>query len=569
MTARRRVRATLAVAAVAGAALLGPRATDAGDPPVRAPEADLGFYVVQVAPLLDARCATCHRAAGAGAFRLGAPQPDKRADLARREAELASIRRLLDPEAPWRSRFLLKLLDEEDGGLPHAGGTFFRAADDAYDVLLDFASGATVSNLPPEPEPGRDRRGELGVETGFDGGASYDRDDDPLVYRWDLFVRPPGSKAVLTSRDERTTALRPDVRGTYVVRLRVFDGKTWSGAKPAVVEVLERTGPTTPDAVEASGLVALDAAALRRVRSVYGDVLGRPPTPPEARLHAPMPPREVAAILLATLEAGRAFVEDTAYRFGLVGDAEPLSEAVQTLPFRLAAGEVTPAEAEAAFVRDPAFLRAHPPGDALARAVASRLFERPVGPDDLRVGNDPTALPGLLAGHAFAVAAMRRFARRFVSEADAAALPEARAGEPTFAFAQALVASAAWAGGREARRPATDLAFVRAAFADLLGRRPTTSEAAALARASAVLPGRGAGRAAVVAVLLDSGEVPLPLLVDLGAPETWIADRFLRTLGRPPGADEAKVYRAALLDPSGGPHLVLRALLTSPEYASR
>ena len=566
--ARGHARATLAVAvALLVGALAG--TGHAGDPPIAAPRADLGFYVVHVAPLLDAKCASCHRAAGAGAFRLGDPQAEKRADLARREAELASIARLLDPEAPWRSRFLLKLLDEAEGGLPHAGGVFFRADDDAYDVLLDFAAGATVKNLPPEPEPGKDRRGELGVEARFDGGASYDRDDDPLVHRWELFARPPGSKAVLTERSEPTTALRPDVAGTYVLRLRVFDGKVWSGAKPVVLEVLERTGPTTPDAVEASGLATLDPAALRRVRSVYGDVLGRPPTPPEALLHAKRPAREVATILLSTLEAGRAWVEDAAYRLGLVGDAEPLSPAVQELPFRLAAGELTPAAAEAALALDPAFLRAHPPGDALARAVATRLFERAVGPDDLHVGRDPTALAGLLSGQAFATVAARRFARRFLAEADAAALPEARSGDDTVTLAKAWVGSEAWAGAREARRPATDLGFVRAAFADLLGRRPTAGEAAALARASAVLPGRGAGRAAVVAVLLDSGEVPLPLLVDLPQPDAWLADRFLRTLGRAPTADEAKVYRAALLDPAGGPRLVLRALLTSAEYASR
>jgi hypothetical protein len=84
-----------------------------------------------------------------------------------------------------------------------------------------------------------------------------------------------------------------------------------------------------------------------------------------------------------------------------------------------------------------------------------------------------------------------------------------------------------------------------------------------------VIPGSPAGRAAVVAVLLDSGEVALPLVVDLPDPAAWLADRFLRTLGRAPTAEEAKAYRVALLDPAGGPHVVVRALLTSAEYASR
>ena len=61
----------------------------------------------------------------------------------------------------------------------------------------------------------------------------------------------------------------------------------------------------------------------------------------------------------------------------------------------------------------------------------------------------------------------------------------------------------------------------------------------------------------------------LPILVDVKDPDAWLADRFLRFLGRPPGPAEAKAYRAALLDPDGGPQLVVRALLTTPEYAAR
>jgi hypothetical protein len=70
-------------------------------------------------------------------------------------------------------------------------------------------------------------------------------------------------------------------------------------------------------------------------------------------------------------------------------------------------------------------------------------------------------------------------------------------------------------------------------------------------------------------VLLSSGEAPVPLLADLEEPEGWVADRFLRLLGRAPSAEEAVEYRAALLDPEGGPALVLRALLSAPEYAGR
>lgn len=568
-TALGAVVALVALVALVAASVVGGVGAAAGrDPPRAAPRPDLSFYAVHVGPWLDARCGDCHRGDGAGAFRLAPPGADRAADLARRERELATILPLVDPESPWRSRFLRKLVDEEDGGLPHAGGALLRRSDDDFDLLLDFVSGATLKNLPPEPEPGRDRRADVGQEVELDGSASYDRDDDPLVFRWELFARPPGSRAALSADDGPAVALRPDAPGTYVVRLRVFDGKVWSGAKPLVVEALERTGPTTPDAVAASGLASLPAAALRRVRSVYGDVLGRPPTPPEALADARKPAREVAAQLLATLEAGRALVEDAAFALDLVGDFEPLSASVDDLPARLTSGEATPGDVEAALVRDPAFLRAHPPGAALAEVTARLLRVAPS-----QAVHAAADLPAMLRSHAFAVAAMRRFARRFLAEPDAAAVPEARAGESALALATSFVASPSWAGGREARRGADDLAFVRAAFADLLGRRPTGAETVACVAAARVLAGRPgggpAGRTLVVAALLESGEVPLPLLVDLPDPAAWLADRFLRTLGRPPTPEEARVHREALLHPAGGPHLVLRALLAHPEYASR
>jgi hypothetical protein len=164
---------------------------------------------------------------------------------------------------------------------------------------------------------------------------------------------------------------------------------------------------------------------------------------------------------------------------------------------------------------------------------------------------------------------MRRHLARFLPAAAVAAFPASRARESASALALEAIASPAYAGAGEARRAGTDLAFVRAVFADLLGRRPTAPESWALARAASVLPGTGAGRAAIVAVLLGSGEVPLPLVADLPDPDAWVADRFLRYLGRRPSAEEAGAYRAALLDPDGGPQVLIRALLTTPEYAGR
>lgn len=563
---RRRIGPAAAVVVALAASLVTPRAR-ARDAPVAAPAPDLAFFAAKVAPLLRERCEACH---GAGASGLALADLSRDGDAWRGPVRaFEAVRRFVDPEAPWNSRLLRKVIAEDEGGLPHGGGALLRTSDDVYDDLLDFASGATLSNLPPEPEPGPDRRVPLDDVVELDGSKSYDRDDDRLVFRWALRARPPGSRTALLGETEPRASVRADVPGTYVVTLRVFDGKAWSAARPVVLECLARTGPSLPDAVAPSGLAAVPADVLRRTRAVYGDVLGRPPTPPEILSVADRAPTALAELLLATLEAGTAFVEDAAWRLALTGDAEPLSDAASGLPARFVAGDVSPAAAEAVLVRDPAFLRAHPAGEALARAVGERLLERGPRADEKGAWGTVAGLEAVLLSDEFAAAAFRRWARRFGADGDPAASSASRAKDPAVALARAFVASAAYARAGAARRPIDDPAFVRALFADLLGRRPTSKELSALASAAGVLPRSFAGRAAVVDVVLDSGEVPLPLVADLKEPDAWIADRFLRYVGRAPGATEAKLFRAALLDPDGGPHVVIRALLTGAEYASR
>ncbi len=538
------------------------------DGPVAASPPDLAFFAKKIAPFLEEKCASCH-AAGAGGLAFRDPSKKATDTSTLTIAAFKAAKRFLDAEAPWNSRLIRKVIAEEEGGLPHGGGALISERDDIYDDLLDFAAGATATNLPPEPEPGKDRRIALLDLVPLDGTLSYDRDDDTLTFRWTLKARPPGSKAQLVGESDPKASMKADLPGTYVVTLRVFDGKIWSGAKPVVLECLERTGPSVPDAVAPSGLAAIAPEALRRVRAVYGDVLARPPTPPETLSAKDRTTVELADLLIATLEAGRAFTEDAAWRLSLVNDAEPLSEAVGELPQRFCAGELSPAAAEALLVNDPGFLRIHPPGAAMARAVATLLLERPpVGDETAAWGTGP-GLGKVLASDEFAVAAMRRWARRFLRSADADALPTARARESLVALAKSFIASPAYAGVGAERRRAGDPAFVRALFADLLGRRPTSKELVALSSAAAVLPGSSAGRAAVVDVVLDSGEVPLPLIVDLTDPDAWLADRFLRYVGRAPSAPESKLFRTALMDPDGGPHVVIRALLTGAEYASR
>jgi hypothetical protein len=180
-----------------------------------------------------------------------------------------------------------------------------------------------------------------------------------------------------------------------------------------------------------------------------------------------------------------------------------------------------------------------------------------------RVSTPAGVVEAVVASPEFATAALRRHAARWLPPAEAGAVPASRAGEPASALALSFVRSPAW-GAPSASRRKSAAEFLRGAFADLVGRRPSFSELSALVRAASVVPG-DAARNALVQAILDGGEARIPLLVDVRDPKAWVADRFLRHLGRAPTEAEAQAYEKALRDPDGGPALVLRALLTCPE----
>ena len=131
-----------------------------------------------------------------------------------------------------------------------------------------------------------------------------------------------------------------------------------------------------------------------------------------------------------------------------------------------------------------------------------------------------------------------------------------------------MLSSKAWRA-RTLLRPKDPLTFVRSLFIDLLERRPTDRELAAWMHAIHQMPGTRAPFSVLARVLIDSGEVPLPLLVQIRDGPRWLRDRFLRYLGRPPTTAEMQAYGQALLDPAGGIPMVLHALVSGVEYAHR
>ncbi|MHC5010518.1 MAG: hypothetical protein ACYTG6_06130 [Planctomycetota bacterium] len=571
-----------------GAGLATGRPADELPPP---PAPDLAFFSEHIAPWMEAACAACHRNEG-GDFRM-APG-DAGRDDARRRLDFQAVLPFVNSRRPRDSALLRKVLHPAEGGDPHAGGVFLAEDDDQHDLLLDFLHGATLDNLPPEAWlDATEVRTRPGEEIVLDGSYSYDRDrDDELSFRWEVYAVPPGAAPQLSDLRSPRLGFTAKEGGSYVLRLRVGDGKAWSVPVAVTVEVLETIVEAPQDPGELSGLDAIEGDRLRRIRRLYLDLIGRSPTVPEALAADHTKWERLVASLLVRPEAWRFWYEAETLRLGLVGDARPVGEDAAELALRLAAEGTPPPRAEAVLVRDPAFLVAHPPGRALADAVARLLLGRQATAAEVTAAlqlasGRPAEIPGLgvlpdarawvlrvLASDAFAEAAVRRRLSRFLASGDVeknmiSSVRAARDGAAAWRKHLDALLNAPVYRDRKHLRPKGDLTFLRSLFIDLLGRRPTEREWYALWQALRVLPGGSAPSAAVVKILLDSGEVPLPLLVDIRDPRRWIADRFLRYLGRSPTAAEMQAYGEALLHPAGGPELLVRALLTGPEYACR
>lgn len=129
--------------------------------------------------------------------------------------------------------------------------------------------------------------------------------------------------------------------------------------------------------------------------------------------------------------------------------------------------------------------------------------------------------------------------------------------------------------------------FVRAVYADLIGRAPEAydfdvtyggqdgysfqvDEKEFLVDALDGMGDPDALRAVIVAGLVNSSEVSLPEKTEVTDPAAFITEQFRRFLGRDPGAYERSAFESEWkTDPAVGPKTVVRALIGSREYQSQ
>lgn len=160
-----------------------------------------------------------------------------------------------------------------------------------------------------------------------------------------------------------------------------------------------------------------------------------------------------------------------------------------------------------------------------------------------------------------------------VAEAKLARLGIATLGEPSSAHL---------------RRPKTHSQFLRAVYADVLGRGPqvrqieiddpsgkkvqevTLDEEQNLLQAFDGIGDPAPLRAEIVAGLCDAAEAKLPEKSAVNDPSAYIRGVFERLLGREPTAYELAAFEAAWRDdPAVGPKTVMRGILGSREYQSQ
>jgi uncharacterized protein YjdB len=96
----------------------------------------------------------------------------------------------------------------------------------APDPVIIAAGIAIGTNHPPVATAGADQSVFIGAAVTLDGTGSSDADTgDTLSYSWTLVSKPSTSSCSLTNATSGTSGFTPDVVGTYILSLKVSDGK--------------------------------------------------------------------------------------------------------------------------------------------------------------------------------------------------------------------------------------------------------------------------------------------------------------------------------------------------------
>lgn len=334
--------------------------------------------------------------------------------------------------------------------------------------------------------------------------------------------------------------------------------------------------------------LALDA---RRLRSLFLDLVGRPPFAAERAEWLGRGTRELLDALLGTPAFWRHWLDEQLYYFMLIDNFRPEGRGVEEIAERLASRKFSVRDALHRIALLPSFDLRNPGADTFVTVVMEQVVGLTVqlAKRELEIGKGAyDGRPGLFLGASASnqadvvrVAVEHKDAARHLLAREYERFLGARLDRRELATATRRLHMDPWDylallrewllseaySARLARGlPLTNRMFVRALFVDLMEREPSPAEAEALRGALDGLGDSRPLRAVVVRMLLDSGQVPLPAKVSIADPTAWVGEQFQRLLGRVATADELRVFVTAFHEPECEPRTILQVLLSDPAY---
>ena len=335
---------------------------------------------------------------------------------------------------------------------------------------------------------------------------------------------------------------------------------------------------------------ALDDGALR---AVYLDLVGRPPFASEREAWLGRARHELLETLVGSEAHWQHWFDEQLYYFMLIDNFRPASARAAAIPEDLTQGRLNVREAIHRIALSPSFELRNPGADTFVTVVLEQL-------DGVKVQAQPRVLEigkvlydggsGVFLGRTgdsqadVVRIAMedQRFGRTFIERESQRLLRRPPPARQMAGWARAFdkqpaiyadlveewMLSEAYDERLAQPAPMPNRLFVPALFVDLMGRPPEAGEERRMRTALDGLADPGPLRAVLARLLIDSGQVSLPEKNEIRDPTAWIADLFLRLLGRPASGAELKTFVTAFHDPECRPSTVLYAIVSHPEYPS-
>jgi hypothetical protein len=327
------------------------------------------------------------------------------------------------------------------------------------------------------------------------------------------------------------------------------------------------------------------------LRTLYLDLLGRPPLSAERALWAGSRAHEWIEATLGSEESWEAWLSEQLWYFLLVDNFRPANEAVVEIPRKLAEGRLNVREALHRIALSPSFDLRNPGADTFVTVVMEQLGGMTVqkntseleigkvaydGGQGLFLGERASSQSDVVrivieskgAARHFLTREHRRFTRRDPDKRELADMVRDFDKDPRVYIQQVRgwLFSTAYQQRLTEDAPVSNRLFVRSLFVDLFDRLPKPDEAEPLRRALDGLADSRPLRSVLVRILLDSGRAGLPAKQEIPDATQWIAERFRRLLGREPTQDELAGFARAFQEPDCRPETILYALLSSTEY---